>query len=615
MIARRCYQNRLAHLFRWVMPSAPPKCQFAFVFLAFFVLTAYCEGERGMGFRPLGRRIVVEQQTGTTRAGTLLSARPSYSSLPSKWDSRDEGWVSSVKRQGGVGACWAFAACATIETQLLKAGRGEWDISEKNMVNLHGFEAGFDDGGNNYFALAYLLRWGGAVAESNDVYRTSTSSWTASPKLRPALRIQNVVWVPGRNNVTDNNTLKKAIKDYGAVATSIYWGDSYESASNYYCSVSKNCNHAITVVGWDDSYPAGNFKTAPSGNGAWLIKNSWGTGHGDRGYYHVSYYDKNFAMLAGAVFIPATEDENYDAVYGYDTLGAISATGNYDENTLEAAVFTSAWNEEIAAVGVYSNIDNSRYAVSVYTNVTRTTSTDSPDPLAGGALACTVSGTLVTAGFTTVHLAEAVKIADGTHFAIVFEQKGTRHPHVFCCSDTDENGDYYAVVDAKAGNTYWGKVASGATNWTDLAVHANHPGSIACMKAYTRSTVATADMPSEVVDGAQALEWLADTNAMLYAEMAGTFGAFAGLVGANGCSLYTSWLVGFDPANAEDGELEVSISVTNNIPYIDWKPNLGQLSRKYVVYGTETLSPQNWQPVEDMKTTSAKYFKVSISQP
>ena len=75
------------------------------------------------------------------------------------------------------------------------------------------------------------------------------------------------------------------------------------------------------------------------------------------------------------------------------------------------------------------------------------------------------------------------------------------------------------------------------------------------------------------------------------------------------------WLAGFDPANAEDGEIEVSISVTNNIPYIDWKPNLGQSTRKYVVYGTETLSPQNWQPVEDMKTTSAKYFKVSISQP
>lgn len=566
--------------------------------------------ERAMGFRPPRRRIVVEQQPETTRAGTLLAARPS-SSLPSKWDSRDEGWVSSVKHQGEVGACWAFSACATIETQLLKAGRGEWDLSEKNMVNLHGFETGFNDGGNNYYALAYLLRWGGAVAETNDVYIGTKSKWTGSRPLISALRVQNVIWVPGRSSVSDNNTLKKAIKDYGAVATSIYWGGSYESTSNYYCNASKDCNHAITVVGWDDSYPAGNFKTAPTGNGAWLIKNSWGTGSGDKGYFHVSYYDRNFAMLEGAVFIPATEDEDYDAVYGYDTLGPIGVTGNYDENTLEAAVFTSAWNEEIAAVGVYSNIDSNRYSVSVYTNVTRTTSTDSPNPLAGGALACTVSGTLATAGFTTVHLSEAVKIADGTNFAIVFEQKGYLHPHVFCCSDTYDNGSYYAIVDAKAGNTYWGCVSYGKTNWTDLAT----ADAIACLKVYTRSTFAAADAPAESDDGTAMRAWLAETNATLYAETAGTFGAFAGLVGANGRSLYASWLVGFDPANAEDGEIEVSISMTNNIPYLSWKPDLGQASRKYTVYGTETLSPQNWQPVEDMKTTSAKYFKVSISQP
>ena len=483
------------------------------------------------------------------------------------------------------------------------------------MVNLHGFNVGFDVGGNNYLALAYLLRWGGAVAETNDVYIGTKSKWTSSKPLIPALRVQNVVWVPGRNSVYDNNTLKKAIKSYGAVATSIYWGDAYESTSNYYCNVNANGNHAITVVGWDDNYPASNFKTAPAGKGAWLIKNSWGTDHGDRGYYHVSYYDRNFAMLEGAVFIPATEDEDYDAVYGYDTLGAIGATGNDDENTLEAAVFTSAWNEEIAAVGVYSSIDNNRYAVSVYTNVTRTTSTYSPKPLAGGALACTVSGTLATAGFTTVHLPKAVKIADGTNFAIVYEQKGSIHPHVFCCSDADETGAYYAVVDAKAGNTYWGKVVSGTTTWTDLAVHATYPGSIACLKAYTRSTVSATDAPSEADDGTAALEWLAETNATLYDETAGTFGAFAGLVGANRCSLYASWLAGFDPANAEDGELEVSISVTNNIPYLSWKPDLGSSARKYTVYGTESLSPQNWQPVEDMKSTPARYFKVTISQP
>jgi len=574
---------------------------------------AFGEEARVTGFRPPRGRIPVERQD--SPAKTLLAARPSFSSLPSRWDSRDEGWVSAVKNQGSVGACWSFAACAVLETQLLKAGRGEWDLSEKNMVNHHGFEAGFNDGGNDYYALAYLMRWGGAVAETNDVFIASPSRWTVSPALRPALHVQNAVWVAGRNNVYDNSTLKNAIKTYGAVSTSIYWGGSYESTSNYYCNVSKTCNHAITAIGWDDSYPAANFKTPPAGNGAFIIKNSWGKGSGADGFWYVSYYDCNFAMAEGTVFIPAADGEDYDAVYGYDTLGAINVTGNYDENTLEAAVFTSAWNEEIAAVGVYSNIDGNSYEVSVWTNVARTTATASPDPLAGGAMAARVSGTISKAGYSTIPLAQAVGIADGTDFAVVYRQKGMRHPHIFCCSDALSDGTPYAVVEAKTGNTYWGSVGSGVTNWTDLAVHSTYPGSIACLKAYTRSTVAARDIPAESDDGAEVLEWLAGTNAALYAETAGTFGAFAGLVGANGRSLYSSWLAGFDPADPADGELEVAISVADGIPHLTWTPDLGPSARTYTILGSEDISSPVWEEVTDLETTKAKYFKVTISPP
>ena len=315
------------------------------------------------------------------------------------------------------------------------------------------------------------------------------------------------------------------------------------------------------------------------------------------------------------MFIPAAEGEDYDAVYGYDTLGAIDVTGNYDENTLEAAVFTSAWNEEIAALGVYSNIDGNTYEVSVWTNVTRTTAVVGPNPLAGGALAAKASGTISKAGFATIPLSVAVKIADGTNFAVVYRQTGRKHPHIFCHTDTLEDGTPYAIVEANAGNTYWGSVGSGVTNWTDLAVHAEHPGSIACLKAYTRSTVAAGDALAESSDGSAALEWLAETNAMLYAETGATFGASAGLVGANGRSLYASWLAGFDPANPEDGELKVEITVTNNVPHLTWTPDLGGTARTYTILGSETVSSPVWEEVTDLETTKAKYFKVTISPP
>jgi hypothetical protein len=36
-------------------------------------------------------------------------------------------------------------------------------------------------------------------------------------------------------------------------------------------------NHAITIVGWDDDYPSSNFAKAPDDNGAFLVRNSYGS--------------------------------------------------------------------------------------------------------------------------------------------------------------------------------------------------------------------------------------------------------------------------------------------------------------------------------------------------
>ena len=196
------------------------------------------------------------------------------------------GWISPAKNQGNVGACWAFAVYATLEAQLLKAGKGEWDLSEKNMVNLHGWSVGPNDGGNNDVAAAYLLRWGGAVAESNDVYKSSMSAWTSSPLLSPAVRVQHVVWTdPIDGSQESSDALKEAIMGYGAVATSMYFNDNFVRNESHYYFGEKDPNHAVAIVGWDDEYPTNNFKNFPPGPGAWIMKNSWGKSVGSNGFY------------------------------------------------------------------------------------------------------------------------------------------------------------------------------------------------------------------------------------------------------------------------------------------------------------------------------------------
>ena len=63
--------------------------------------------------------------------------------------------------------------------------------------------------------------------------------------------------------------------------------------------VKQMVNHAVTIVGWDDNYKKENFIDGPkpSRNGAWIVKNSYGTGFGDKGYFYMAYDNATFSNL------------------------------------------------------------------------------------------------------------------------------------------------------------------------------------------------------------------------------------------------------------------------------------------------------------------------------
>ena len=54
--------------------------------------------------------------------------------LPSQYDLRDGGYVTDVKFQNPWGACWAFSAVASMESNALTQGAVNPDYSEKNLV-------------------------------------------------------------------------------------------------------------------------------------------------------------------------------------------------------------------------------------------------------------------------------------------------------------------------------------------------------------------------------------------------------------------------------------------------------------------------------------------------
>lgn len=71
----------------------------------------------------------------------------------------------------------------------------------------------------------------------------------------------------------------------------------------------------VSVVGWDDNYPASNFAKTPPKDGAWIIKNSYGMEYGDQGYNYISYYDTSFATTDNSVGFIFENTEKYNKNY------------------------------------------------------------------------------------------------------------------------------------------------------------------------------------------------------------------------------------------------------------------------------------------------------------
>ena len=272
------------------------------------------QGEGAFGWVPAP--VSVTARVGDNKA----TERPRVGIMaPTSYDLRSLDRVTSVKNQNPWGTCWSFATFASMESCLLT---GETrDYSEKNLVNLDGFDWGYNDGGNAYMSMAYLCRWGGPINESDDPY--PSGSWSSSPGgLTVRKHIQQVRIIPGKTSATDHAAIKQAVLDHGAVNVSYYHDNAYYNSthSTYYYSGTESRNHAVAIVGWDDNFDRTKFGTTPSANGAYTVKNSWGTGWGDSGYFYVSYYDTTFAYGDNTVFLNAESTDNYSSIYSTPLL-------------------------------------------------------------------------------------------------------------------------------------------------------------------------------------------------------------------------------------------------------------------------------------------------------
>lgn len=356
--------------------------------------------------------------------------------IPATYDLRNEGLVTSIKSQGSTSICWTFAGMSTLESALLKNNLGNpYDYSEANLNyaltkytldgenNSWGYDRALNSGGNFGMVMAYLSRGSGPVLEKNDIFVPGV---TPAPRLvsvtnsklkeKYATKMYQLPNLP--SNYTDAQRqaqitkTKQFVMDFGIAFCSYYTASSYYNATNtayyYPYSGTSQPNHAVSIIGWDDNYSKTNFKTQPTGDGAFLIKNSWGSNWGNQGYFWLSYYDKYVANDVSCV-AEIKNVKEYDNIYQYDPFGVISELGLGRAYVFGANKFTAnSQNEILKAVGFDTVEENQGYEIYVNKNGHNLNATT---------LIKVAEGSLAYAGHHTIDIPE--QIINGTNFAIV----------------------------------------------------------------------------------------------------------------------------------------------------------------------------------------------------
>ena len=422
--------------------------------------------------------------------------------IPSSYDSRDYGFVTSVKDQNPYGSCWAFAFTAAAESSLVAQGytSNDIDLSEAHLIwfrkankiegsavpvqqdSVDWVRDTFNDGGSDFDAVVTAARWSGLALESRFPYVNSNDS-SSMQFASSAMFVNNYNLVSARQ-LTKNNAaeIKKAIMQYGAVSATMYYtNDAINYSPNGCCHFQKKVggvNHGVTVVGWDDNFAVSNFKIAPPAKGAWLIKNSWGTDVNDNGYFWLSYSDKSCGNFMEVVAKPSGD---YDYNYQYDGQQALASIA-YTRTAYGANVFTANGYEKVKGAGFYT-FNNASYTctVSLYTGLT-----DSANPTSG-TLRETKNLSCTKKGYYTADFDGEYDVEPGEKFAVVVKYNNTSGS-AFIPYENLYTTDYTYGVEE--GQSFYSGTLS---NWKDVTD--DDKGNIP-IKAFTKSQFSVPSLQS-----------------------------------------------------------------------------------------------------------------------
>ena len=257
-------------------------------------------------------------------------------------------------------------------------------------------------------------------------------------------------------------------------------------------------NHAVAVVGWDDTFSKENWPEGhrPPADGVWIVKNSWGTDWGNDGYFLLSYYDMTLNGIGSFEYVVSKDVENMDHLiileHDYMPSEIVSST-LFDEPVYAANIFEITEDSVLQYVSTMTGDLNTTVTAFIFLlNENAVLPTD-------GILLDNITQTFKFAGYHRMDMNSNLLLPEGSRIGVVVLE---RVP--------GENGVQYALIN----NSSLSRDGAEAYN-------AAHEEEGIYVKRYAKGIVNPGESfvsfePERWIDWTEAIDYINDNGANVY---------------------------------------------------------------------------------------------------